>query len=294
MNTPEASFLDWLKRFSTESDCLAHICSLRWPDGFQCPHCGHDNAYEISTRKLFECSNCHKQTSITAGTLFHGTHIPLLKWFWAIYFMASDKGSISALRLQKLIEVNWRTARLILKKLREAMGHRDDIYQLSGLIEVDDALVGGKHQGKRGRGAEGKTPVIIAVESCGERAGFIAMDVVKSVNHQSVEDFIKKRIMPKQHVHTDGLAALNIIDKTQHHEAKATPSELVDEWLPWVHIAIGNMKAFLLGTFHGVTGKYLQEYLDEFCYRFNRRFVEPQIPNRLLILAISHLPLNYH
>ena len=276
MNTPEASFLGWLKHFSTESDCLEHIRSLRWPDGFQCPHCGHDKAYEISTRELFECCNCHKQTSIIAGTLFHGTHIPLLKWFWAIYFMASDKGSISALRLQKLIEVNWRTARLILKKLRDAMGHRDDLYQLSGVIEVDDALVGGKHKGKRGRGAKGKTSVIIAVESCGERAGFIAMDAVESINHQTVGDFIKKRIMPKQHVHTDGLPALNIIDKTQHHEAKATPSELVDEWLPWVHIAIGNMKAFLLGTFHGVTGKYLQEYLDEFCYRFNRRFIEPK------------------
>jgi len=82
---------------------------------------------------------------------------------------------------------------------------------------------------------------------------------------------------------------LNIINKTQLHEPKVTPSIKVDEWLPWVHIAIGNLKAFLLGTFHGVTRKYLQEYLDEFCYRFNRRFVEKQIPNRLLNLAIVHM-----
>lgn len=92
-------------------------------------------------------------------------------------------------------------------------------------------------------------------------------------------------------VRTDGYPSLNIIDKTQQHEPKVTPSEKVDEWLPWVHIAIGNLKAFLLDTYHGVTKGYLQEYLNEFCYRFNRRFVEKQIPNRLLNLAIIHAPI---
>jgi hypothetical protein len=88
-----------------------------------------------------------------SGTLFHGSHLPLLKWFWALYFIGSDKGSISALRLSKLIEVNWKTARLMLTKVRAAMGHRDSLYRLSGTIELDDAFVGGKHKGKRGRGA---------------------------------------------------------------------------------------------------------------------------------------------
>ncbi len=95
-----------------------------------------------------------------AGTLFHGNHISLVKWFWANYFLGSDKGSISALRLSKLIEVYWRTARLILKKLRVAMGHRDSLYQLGGTIELDDALIGGRQKGKRGRGANGKTSVL--------------------------------------------------------------------------------------------------------------------------------------
>ena len=92
-------------------------------------------------------------------------------------------------------------------------------------------------------------------------------------------------------MYSDALPALNIIDQTQHYKARVTPSHLVDEWLPWVHIAIGNLKTFLLGTFHGVSGKYLQEYLNEFSYRFNRRFVEKQIPNRLLNLAIIHAPV---
>ena len=116
------------------------------------------------------------------------------------------------------------------------------------------------------------------------------MKAVHAVNFHTVDDFVKHHLLVGQHVRTDAFRGLNIINKTQQHEPKVTPSNKVDEWLPWVHIAIGNLKAFLLGTFHGVTRKYLQEYLDEFCYRFNRRFVEKQIPNRLLNLAIVHTP----
>jgi transposase-like protein len=195
------------------------------------------------------------------------------------------------LRLRKLIEVNGRKARLILKKLRLAMGHRDSLYQLSGTIELDDALIGGKQKGKRGRGANVKTSVLIACESGEKKAGFIAIEAVSSVCHLSVDEFVKKHLKRGRKVHSGALPALNIIDQTQYYEARVTPSYLVDEWRPWDHIAIGNLKTFLLGTFHGVSGKHLEEYLDEFSYRFNRRFVEKQIPNRLLNLAIIHTPV---
>jgi transposase-like protein len=291
MNTPEASFLTWQQQFRTSKDCLHYLKEMKWPNGFMCPQCGHDNGIDLHCRELTECSHCHKQTSVMSGTLFHGSHLPLLKWFWALYFIGSDKGSISALRLSKLIEVNWKTARLMLTKVRAAMGHRDSLYRLSGTIELDDAFVGGKHKGKRGRGAEGKTPVIVACENKHKKAGFIAMKAVKNVNFETVKEFVSHHLLANQHVRTDAYPALNIIDKTQQHEPRVTPSEKVDEWLPWVHIAIGHLKTFLLGTFHGVTGQYLQEYLNEFCYRYNRRFVEKQIPNRLLNLAIIHTPL---
>jgi transposase-like protein len=291
MNTPEASFLTWQQQFRTSKECLHYLKEMKWPNGFMCPQCGHDKGIDLHCRELTECSHCHKQTSVMSGTLFHGSHLPLLKWFWALYFIGSDKGSISALRLSKLIEVNWKTARLMLTKVRTAMGHRDSLYRLSGTIELDDAFVGGKHKGKRGRGAEGKTPVIIACENKDKKAGFIAMKAVTNVNFKTVKECVSHHLLANQHVRTDAYPALNIIDKTQQHGPRVTPSEKVDEWLPWVHIAIGNLKTFLLGTFHGVTGKYLQEYLNEFCYRYNRRFVEKQIPNRLLNLAIIHTPL---
>jgi len=291
MKVEKISFFEWQSRFQTEQDCLIYLQKLKWPNGFICPQCGQDHAHFIQVRQLYQCSACQHQTSLKAGTLFHRSHLPLRKWFWGIYFIGSDKGGISAMRLSKLIEVNWRTARLMLKKLRQAMAHRDSLYQLGGLIEVDDALVGGKRPGKRGRGAIGKTSVLVACESKESEAGYVAMKAVKSVNHKTVKDFVNKRISEGQKVHTDALAALNIIGEKHEHEARVTPSGKVDQWLPWVHITIGNLKAFLLGTFHGVSGKYLQEYLDEFCYRFNRRFFEVEIPNRLLNLAVIHAPI---
>ena len=133
--------------------------------------------------------------------------------------------------------------------------------------------------------------VLFVRAAADKKAGFIAMEVVDSICHFSVNKFVKKHLKSGQKVRSDALPALNVIDQTQNYEARVTPSYLVDEWLPWVHIAIGNLKTFLLGTFHGVSGKYLQEYLDEFCYRFNRRFIEKQIPNRLLNLAIVRAPI---
>lgn len=171
MKTSEISLLEWQKRYGTEKACAAALAKFRWPDGFICPECGHDQAYYIKTRKIYECKQCHYQTSVTAGTIFHSTNLSLVQWFWAIYFVASDKGGISATRLAKHICVSWLTARRMLQKIRTAMGHRDSIYRLQDLIEMDDAFIGGKRSGdKRGRGAAGKVAVLFSVENKGQKA----------------------------------------------------------------------------------------------------------------------------
>jgi hypothetical protein len=108
----------------------------------------------LQTRHVHECAYCHRHTSITAGMVFHNTKLPWVKWFWCIYWMVTDKGSISALRLTKLIGVSWITAH---RMLRVAMGDQNRLYRLEGIIELDEAFVGGKDSGKRGRGAGGKT-----------------------------------------------------------------------------------------------------------------------------------------
>ena len=292
MKTPQISLLQWQQRFGTERACAATLFKYRWPTGFVCPRCGHDSAWFITTRKLYQCSQCRHQVSITAGTLLHGTNLPLVKWFWAIYLVAADKGGISALRLCKHLGVTWVTARNMLKKIRTAMAHRDSLYRLlEQMIELDDTYVGGKRPGKRGRGAKGKKPVLVAVEHRGKAAGFVAMEAVESVSGEKINSFLKRHLASHQQVRTDAFPAMNIVEQSHQHKKKVTPPQEAATWLPLVHIVIGNMKIFLNGTFHGVSHKYLQEYLDEFCYRFNRRFWEPELPFRLLNACLAHAPV---
>jgi transposase-like protein len=176
----------------------------------------------------------------------------------------------------------------MLKKIRTAMVHRDSLYRLvEELIELDDTYVGGKKPGKRGRGAKGKKPILVAVEHKAKTAGFVAMKAVESVSGREIKSFLERHLNHDQQVRTDAFPAMNIVEESHQHEKKITPPKEVSTWLPLVHIVIGNMKTFLNGTFHGVTHKFLQEYLDEFCYRFNRRFWEPELPLRLLNACLS-------
>ena len=147
MKMPSMSLLEWQKRYGTERACVKELAKVRWPDGFQCPECGSKKAYYIETRQLHQCSQCRHQVSVTADTLFHSTKLPLVKWFWAIFLVASDKGGLSALRASKLLGVSWPTARNIFSKIRKAMAHRDSIYRHENLIEFDDTYVGGKRIG---------------------------------------------------------------------------------------------------------------------------------------------------
>jgi hypothetical protein len=165
------------------------------------------------------------------------------------------------------------------------------MYRLSNLIELDDAFVGGKRCGKQGRGAGGKRPVLVAVETKAKGAGFLAMQAVDSVCHQSVEAFLARHLLTAQTAKTDALSTLNAVDKEHEHLKKAAPPEEAKTWLPLVHIMIGNMKKFINGTFHSISSHYLQEYLDEFCYRFNRSFWEPELPLRLLNACLARGPV---
>ncbi len=174
---------------------------------------------------------------------------------------ASDKGGISALRLMKHIGVSWLTARSMLRKIRKAMMDCDSIYRLQKLIEFKDTYVGGE----RGRGAEGKKTVLVAVETRKKGAGFIAMQVVDTVFKKTVRNFIHHLVKADQTIRTDAFQVLNAVGESQKHEKKATPPDIAKEWLPLVHVMIGNMKKFINGTFHGVSSGYLQEYIDEFC-----------------------------
>ena len=290
MQQNPTNFFEWTQKYSTQDACLEELNRRRWKNGFICPKCSHDKSYQLKYRHLHECAKCGHQVSPTAGTVFEHTRLPLPKWFAAIYLMVADKGGISAQRLSKMIGVSWPTAYRMLKNLRQAMGDRDRSYWLEGLVEMDDAFVGGRKPGKRGRGAEGKKPVIFAVEWREDGMGFMAARVVDRVNSEQVREFAK-RISQNSEIRTDAFRSLRVLGETHCHQAKVTPPEQVEKWLPKVHIVISNFKSFLKGTFHGVSHRYLQEYIDEFVFRFNRRFWEPQLPDRLLQAAVDHVPI---
>lgn len=295
MKQKAITLVEWQNRFHDELACIEHITEIRWQEGFCCPHCGGTEAWYTPGHALYDCKSCRKRTSVTSGTLFHSTKLPLTSWFVAIYFCAVDKGGISATRLQAYIDVSWNTARLMLAKIRKAMGERDQMYLLQGLIELDDALIGGKTTGgKRGRGSEKKTSILVACEHDAEhnQAGYLKMQVVENVDEKAVSQFAQESFVEKQDIRTDGSSTLKTLEKQEHRvESKVIPPQQTHKWLPWVHIAIANLKRFLLGTYHGVSGGRLQEYMDEFCYRFNRRRWVLEIPNRLLNACLLHKPI---
>ena len=290
----EYTLLEFQRRFQTEGDCEKQLEAVKWPDGFICPRCRCQDGCRLTDRREIQCSQCKHQTSVTAGTMFHKTHTPLLKWFWAMYLVSQDKGGLSATRLSRLVGVSRPTAWLMLQKIRKAMGQRDERYQLAGYIEFDQGVFGRAATAKKPEKADNQSDVLVMIESKGEKAGFISMQVIDSISRDNMRPIIEQKVKPGQSFRSDGLQA-NYVLKSMGHELKAgpVPPEEICIELPWVHIAISLAKRFLLGTYHGVSSKHLQCYLDEFCYRFNRRFVETQLFSRLVTACVGGTPFTY-
>lgn len=287
------------ERFGTDEACLEHLKQLRWGknlERFECPDCGHRKGWWLDHRKLVECADCHKQTSVTAGTVFHRIRTPLWKWFWAIYQLAQDKKGIAALELAKQIAVSYGTAWLVLHKLRRAMRDRTQRYTLQGLVEVDEAYVGGRATGTRGRGAEKKTPVAVAVElNDKQKPKRIAMGVLQKVDGHSLKRFAAREIAQGSKLRTDGWGSYRSVAKAGYsHEAITTGGgKKAVQTFPWLHTFIGNMKRMILGTYHSVSPKHLDAYLAEFTYRANRRWLEASLFDRLLVAAVAAKPMSY-
>jgi transposase-like protein len=219
--------------------------------------------------------------------MFHRSHLPLRKWFWAIYLVGTDKRGYSATLLERFLEVDYKTAWLMIHKIRAAFQNRNAKYMLDTVIEMDDAFFGGAATGKRGRGAANKTKVIVSVENRGKMAGFAKMTVVETLDSPTVEALAQRTARKGSTIHTDGYSSYRVLAKNYRHDGKTVAPKDAPRMLPWVHRLIGNAKTFLCGTYHGVSHKHLQRYLDEFCYRFNRRFTRSDILDRILTAALS-------
>ncbi len=266
------TLLELEKLFNTEEACREYLFRLRWPNGFQCPRCKRDKAW-LRNNGLYECAYCGLKTSIVAGTIFQDTKKSLCLWFRAIWHVTSQKYGANALGLQRLLGLgSYRTAWTWLHKLRRAMV-RPDRDKLSGIVQVDEAYIGGKKSGKRGRGAAGKALVEIMTQIKGAHIGRIRLQRVPNASAESLEEAIQGAIEPGSIIWTDGWKGYNQLKSLGYtHEIIRPETEVGDNLLPQCNRVASLLQRWLLGTHQGaVSHDHLDYYLDEYTFRFNRR-----------------------
>lgn len=287
----------FLEQYGSEDQCRTALIQQRWPKGFQCPECGHKGHCRLRRRDVLQCNRCKHQVSPTSGTLFAETKLPLRIWFLAIYLLTQHKNGISALALRRQLGVSYNTAWLLKHKLMQAMAERDTDRPLSGDVQIDDAYWGGeRHGGGTGRGSPGKTPFVAAVQCTPEgHPVAMRMDVVAGFRKTELAAWARRCLVPGSRVVSDGLGCFPAIAEAGcEHTAIATGGGVPeDARFVWVNTVLGNVKNALHGTYHALRAKYLQRYLSEFCYRFNRRFDMAAMVPRLLYVAVRTPPLPY-
>jgi transposase-like protein len=259
------------QRFATEQACRAYLFSLRWPEGVVCPECGGRQAWSLR-HGLWLCGRCRHQTSVTAGTVFHDTHLPLTTWFRALWYVTSQKNGVSALGLQRVLGLgSYKTAWSLLHKLRRVMV-RPERDRLRGTVEVDETYWGGEEPGRRGRETQDKALIAVAVEADGQRIGRVRLRRLADLTRASLHGFIAQAVETGSTVQTDGLPAYLNLEGYLHDRLIQRHQPEGDHLLPRVHRVVSLLKRWLLGTHQGAIGQdHLDYYLDEFTFRFNRR-----------------------
>ncbi len=293
------SLMAFLDTYGTEEQCREALAKVRWPNGFLCPNCGHRRHCHLKGRDVDQCTRCKRQVSLTSGTLFAETKLPLRTWFLAIYLLTQHKNGISALALHRQLGVSYNTAWLLKHKLMQAMVERDSDQALGGIVQMDDAYWGGeRHGGGVGRGSPGKTPFVAAVQCTPEGHPLaMRMDVVAAFRKTVLAAWAQRHLVPGTAVVSDGLKCFpGVTDADCTHVAISTGGGVPDLGHPifwWVNTMLGNVKNAMHGTYQALRPKYLQRYLSEFCYRFNRRFDLAALVPRLIVAAARTPPLSY-
>lgn len=265
--------------FPDDAACVEYLGKLRWADGWECPSCGCIDYWRTSAG-LWLCRGCKHKTSVSAGTIFHRSQLPLSTWFAAVWFVCSQKNGVSALGLQRVLGFgSYQTAWAWLHKLRRAMV-RPERDLLDGLVEVDETYVGGREKNLRtaaGRGTTNKANVVIAVEmrSNPNRLGRVRMAQIHQLSAVTLREFVGRTVAPGVTVRTDGWNVYQGLERDGYRHVPIALTRTGDPAhvaLPGVHRVSALLKRWLAGTLHhSVSQDHLDYYLDEFTFRFNRR-----------------------
>ena len=295
------TYQEFVERFGDDVACRRYLQERRWPQGVQCPQCGKKAQPWTTARGYLHCRDCDAEVSVTAGTVFEGTRIPLQTWFAAMWLVTSQKDGASALGLKRVLGFgSYQTAWTWLHKLRRAMV-RPGRDRLCGRIEVDETYLGGTDVGgKRGRGSEGKEIVVIALEVHSPKGfGRLRMRRVPDVSGSSLVPFVCDVAEKGSTILTDGWVGYNQLSKCGYKHDRVVLSGTGDPAhisLPGVHRIAALVKRWLLSTHQGsVSGKHLDYYLDEYTFRFNRRTSRSRglLFYRLVEQAVQTSPLSY-
>ena len=279
--------IEFMELYRTEEECRQAIFEHRWTQGFVCPRCGHERSWYLRGRGLYECAGCHYQGSLTAGTIFHKSRTDLRKWFLAIWLLASTKKAPSAAELARQLGVTVKTAWLMRRKIQYAMGRRQGELQLRGIVELDEGFLGGKQRqpASCGRRQPHKTMVAISAEQTpGGGLGRAHLRVIEDASAKSLAAAAHATIATGSLVKTDawsGYAGLAPAGYDHRPRILASGGD-INAWLPFSHIVLSNFKRWALDIFHGVSPAHLQAYLDEYCYRLNRRQERQDLFRRIL------------
>ena len=259
------------KRFADDEACRQYLLAMRWPEGWSCPRCSHREAWSVR-RRLWRCKACRHETSVMAGTIFQDSHLPLTRWFRAMWYVTNQKIGVSALGLQRVLGLgSYKTAWTMLHKLRRAMV-RPGRDRLHGVVEVDEAYWGASEEGVSGRLTYEKALFMVAAEVDGEGTGRIRMGCIPALKTVNVHAFIRQSVEPGSALRTDGLNVYMGLKGYRYDRQVQREQEPGTHVLPRVHRVVSLLKRWLMGTHQGaVDHHHLDAYLDEFTFRFNRR-----------------------
>ena len=291
----EAAFRE---AFGSEEQCRAVLEKLRWSKGFICPACGHGGRAWLAERRLYQCNRCKHQVSLTAGTIFHATKLPLTTWFLAIHLIVTAKNGIASIELGRRLGVKQTTAWAMKQKIMQVMLRREEHKPLQGRVELDDAYLGGERRGKRGRGAAGKTPFVAAVETTpGRKPRRLRLTVVKGFRKREVARLAKRDLAAGSNVISDGLHCWMAVEQAgcRHFPMRTGSGKQAAKWAPfkWVNTMLGNIKAAIVGTYRQLSPAHAPRYLASFAWRFNRRFQLDSLLLRFVHSAAQTQPLPY-
>jgi transposase-like protein len=266
----EVNLINLVERYSDESKCRKYLEALKWQEGIKCPRCRSEKVSRILKRDQFDCDECRYQFSVTAGSIFHDSHLPLWKWFLAVYLMTESKKGISANQLKRSLAISYKTAWYLCHRIRKAIEEAKDKPQLNGTVEVDETYVGGKYDRRRKRDPWDKQAVVGLLE----RDGTFEAKTIRTASKKVLTGVIKDRVNRSATVMTDELPAYKSVNKTHKHKSVNHSAE---EWVRGnvhtngVESAWSLFKRSIVGSYHKISTKHMDAYLDEFEWRFNGR-----------------------